>query len=241
MTRVPPDPLFQRPEISIVVPVYRNAETLDELYRRLRHVLEDRRLSYEILFVDDACPGGSLAVLEELARRDPQVAVLALERNVGQHRAVLAGLAHARGKWVAVMDGDLQDPPEAIPALLARGQAGFAAVFAGRRGRYESPFRLLTSRLFKGLLYLLCGVPADAGLFVVMNRQMVERLLAFGARQPFVVAMIGCSGLPLTSIPVARAQRPSGSSTYSFWGRSKTGFLAIAWVLSRKLRLKAEA
>lgn len=230
----------QDPEISVVIPVYCNAEMLHELYGRLRHVLAAQRLPYEMIFVDDAGPDGSLAVLRELAQGDPRVAVLALEQNVGQHRAVLTGLAQARGQWVVVMDADLQDPPEAIPHLLTKMQEGFAAVFAGRRGRYESAFRLLTSRLFKRLLHLLCGVPADAGLFVAMNRQMVKRLLAFNVAQPFVTAMMGCTGLPLASTPVLRSQRRRGRSTYSFWKRLKTGSLAIAWVLSQKWRADSQ-
>lgn len=225
----------QCPEVSVVVPVYRNAETLQELYRRLCCVLESRQFSYEMIFVDDACPAGSLSVLEKLSKSDYGVKVLALEHNVGQHRAVLTGLSHVRGKWTVVMDADLQDPPEAIPDLLVRLQDGFSAVFAGRRGLYESPFRLFTSRLFKVLLHLLCGVPADAGLFVAMNRGMVERLLAFDGKRPFLTAMMGCTGLPLASIPIKRANRFLGSSAYSFWGRLKSCFLAVWWVMSWKL------
>jgi glycosyltransferase involved in cell wall biosynthesis len=222
--------------VSVVVPVYRNAETLPELYRRLRRTLEVQQLSFEMLFVDDACPVGSLAVLESLARSDSRVTVLALAENVGQHRAVLAGLAYARGDWAVVMDADLQDPPEAIPPLLAKGQEGFAAVFAGRRGWYESPMRLLTSRVSKGLLHLLTGIPADAGIFVAMNRVMVTRLLTLGGPHPMIVAMIGCAGLPMVSIPVVRARRPTGSSAYNSWGRLKSGWRAIAWVLDWKWR-----
>lgn len=234
--KVAPALAGQGPEISVIIPVYRNKETLHELYRRLHHVLVTRALSYEMLFVDDACPENSVAVLEELAQGDPRVAVVALEQNVGQHRAVLAGLSHARGKWAVIMDADLQDPPEAIPDLLDKLQEGRAAVFAGRRGQYESRFRLITSRLFKGLLHLLVGVPTDAGLFVAMNRQMVERLLQFGKLSPSVTAMMGCTGLALASIPVVRAQRPVGGSAYSFGGRVKAGLAAIAWVLSWKWR-----
>jgi glycosyltransferase involved in cell wall biosynthesis len=222
--------------VSIVVPVYRNAETLHELYRRLLYTLEAQQLSLEVIFVDDACPAGSLAVLESLARRDSRVTVLALAENVGQHRAVLVGLAHARGDWTVVMDADLQDPPEAVPALLAKGQEGFAAVFAGRRGWYESRLRLLTSRLFKGLLHLLTGIPADAGIFVAMNRVMVTRLLASGGPHPMIVAMIGCAGLPMASIPVTRAQRQTGSSAYTSWARLKSCWRAVAWVVDRKWR-----
>jgi len=217
--------------VSIVVPVYRNAETLQELHGRICKVFDTLQLSFEVLFVDDACPGGSLTVLESLAKSDSRVAVLVLERNAGQHRAVLAGLAHARGKWTVVMDADLQDPPEAIPDLLTKGQEGFAAVFAGRRGQYESPLRLFTSRLFKSLLHLLCGVPADAGIFVAVNRPMLERLPVLNGPNPSFVAMIGCAGLPVTSIPVKRSQRRGGSSAYSFRGRLKSAWQAIIWVL----------
>lgn len=232
--KVSPAMSSQVPEVSVVVPVYRNAETLHELYHRLRHVLETRLLSFEIIFVDDACPAGSLAVLEELALGNCRVTVIALEQNVGQHRAVLVGLAHTRGKWTVVMDADLQDQPEFIPDLLHKAREGVGAVFAGRRGRYESSFRLFTSCLFKGLLHLMCGVPADAGLFVALNRPMVERVLALDGPHPSVVAMIGCTGLPMASIPVVRDQRASGQSAYSFWRRLRSAWRAVVWVLSCK-------
>jgi glycosyltransferase involved in cell wall biosynthesis len=161
---------------------------------------------------------------------------VALARNVGQQQAVLAGLAHARGAWTVVIDADLQDPPEAIPALLARGRDGYAAVFAGRRGRYESRGRLLTSRLFKRLLSVLSGVPADAGIFVAMHRSLVERLLQMDRDMPFLVAMIGCAGLPMTSVPVVRAARANGVSAYSSWARLKSGWRGMAYVLAWRWR-----
>lgn len=166
------------PEVSIVLPVYRNKDILYQLYRQLYAVLENLRLRYEIIFVEDACPEGSLEVLNELANMDPSVAILIMKKNVGQQRAVLSGLKYARGNMVVVMDADLQDPPEAIPLLLTKLQEGYAAVFAGRRGRYESALRLLTSRIFKWLLHLLVKVPSDAGIFVALNWEMVEKLVA---------------------------------------------------------------
>src|SRR5438067_1542306 len=158
--------------LTVVLPVYRNADTLPALHAALHRVLDAQPLDYELLFVDDACPAGSLRVLESLAARDPRVAVLALDRNVGQHRAILAGVELARGARIVVMDADLQDPPEAIPALLARLAQGPDAVFAGRRGRYESPPRLLSSWLLKRLLWLLCGLPPDAGAFLAIHREL---------------------------------------------------------------------
>jgi len=231
-----PDTVASRPDISVVIPVYRNADTLEELYKRLCCILEARGINFEIVFVDDACPIDSLAILRVLAQNDQRVVVLALAHNVGQNRAVMWGLASARGTWIIIMDADLQDPPEAIPKLLGKGQEGFAAVFAGRRGQYESVSRLFTARLFKRLLQALCGVPADAGLFVAMNQTMRERLLAMQGPHPYVVAMIGCTGLPTTSIPIVRAQRPSGDSAYSFWARFKNAWRGIIWIVVWKWR-----
>lgn len=222
------------PEISVVVPVYRNADSVRELALRVRDVMEGRRLSYEIVFVDDACPDGSLAALNELAAADPAVTVVSLSRNAGQHRAVLAGLRGSTGRRLVTMDADLQDPPEAIPRLLDGLDEGPAAVFAGRRGRYEGPGRLFTSRLFKLMLHALCGVPADAGMFVAMDRRMADRLFSFRVRNPFVVAMIGCSGLPVASVPVIRSPRTAGGSAYSSWKRFRTGCLAVGWVAAWK-------
>jgi len=228
------------PLVTIVVPVYRNVDTLHELYRRVCQSFEGTGMPFELLFVEDACPDGSLAVLTQIAEADSRVAVLAMGRNVGQHRAVLAGLAWARGDWTVIMDADLQDPPEQAPALVAHGQQGFAAVFAGRRGRYQSSARMATSRVFKWVLHLLTGVPADAGIFCAINRQLRLRLLAMAGPQPSLVAMIGCAGLPMTSIPVARATRPTGHSAYSSWSRLITGWRAIVWVLNWKARALLE-
>lgn len=231
---VAPDGLItgigHHPEVTVVLPVFRNKESLGELYERLRHMMESNRIEYEILFVDDASPDHSLDVLKKLTDIDFRVAVLELERNVGQQRAVMVGLSHARGKYVVVMDADLQDPPEAIPDLLTQLRRGPAAVFAGRRGRYESSLRLFTSRRYKRLLHDLCGLPQDAGLFVAMGREMAERLLAFDDPRPFVVPMIGCTGLPTLSVPVERSERLLGKSSYSFWKRLKVGCLAISRV-----------
>ena len=228
--------LVSYPEVTIVLPVFRNKETLKALHTRLGHVMDPLRIGYEVLFVDDACPEGSLDILKELIQIDPHAGVLVLKENVGQYRAVMTGLSHARGKTVVVMDADLQDPPEAIPRLLSELRRGPAAVFAGRRGHYESSIRLLTSRLFKRVLHLLCGTPVDAGLFVAMTRQMVESLLAFDDPHCFSVAMIGCTGLPVTSISVERNQRPIGRSSYTFWRRLGIACRTIAKIPVWKLR-----
>lgn len=221
-----------RRDVTVVVPVYGNADTVAALQERLARALDAEGLQHETVFVDDASPDGSLAALRALAARDPRVRVVSLARNGGQHRAVLAGLAVAHGDRVAILDADLQDPPEALPALLARSREGYDAVFAGRRGRYESRGRLLTSRAFKRLLHLAAGVPVDAGMYVVVTRDVAARLLRAVPRTPFVVAMIGRASRHMCSVPVERALRPSGRSAYSGWKRLRTGTAALAQALA---------
>jgi glycosyltransferase involved in cell wall biosynthesis len=221
--------------LSVVVPVYRNTDTLRELHRRLDLALGSRL--DELILVDDACPEGSGAVIDELAGTDPRVVAVTLEQNVGQHAAVIAGLHRATGGWAVVIDADLQDPPEAISLLLERAERGdAAAVFGGRRGRYESRSRLVTSRLYKRLQGLLAGVPPDASTFVALSRPLVDRLLGMGGPRPSLVAMIGCGGLPVTSVPVDRAPRRDGRSAYSHAARLLSAWRAVRWIVWWRLR-----
>jgi polyisoprenyl-phosphate glycosyltransferase len=225
------------PEVSVVVPVYGNGATLAELALRVERSLSD--LTYELIFVDDASPDGSRAAICELARRDERVRCVPLERNAGQHRAALAGLAQARGEWSVVMDADLQDPPEAIPTLLETGRRDYSAVFAGRRGRYESRGRLFSSRLFKRTLALLTGLPRDAGMFLALDADLRGKLLAMRSRRPFLVAMVGCTRLPATSVPVERASRAGGRSAYGGLARARSASRGLAWgvrAATRRLR-----
>ena len=226
-------------ELSVVVPVHRNEATLALLEERLRAVLENE-MRYEIVFVNDACPAGSAAVLDSLASTRPHVRAVHLARNRGQHGAALIGLSLARGSWCVVMDADLQDPPEALPRLLAARDASVAAVFAGRRGRYESALRLLTSRVFKTCLHLACGVPRDAGIFVLIRRDLVERMLAMRTATPFIVAMVGCAGLPQRSVPVERVPRAVGESSYRGWDRMRSAARAFRCVIECRWRPTAQ-
>jgi glycosyltransferase involved in cell wall biosynthesis len=226
-----------RPDVSVVLPVYRGAELLDELYSRLRRTLEAEDVTFELLFVDDGSPDDAASVLDRLHRSDGRVRPVSLARNGGQHRAVIAGLGGAGGRWIVIMDSDLQDPPEAIPLLLAVARERcVSVVFAGRRGRYESAPRLVTSRAFKRSLALLTGIPPDAGLFVALERPVAERVLELDGTRPFVTAMIGAAGYPMTSVPVHRTPRPSGSSTYRSRDRVASALRAFAWVAGWRLR-----
>lgn len=225
--------------VSVVAPVYRNEPTLAELHRRVAAAVEGAGARLDLVLVCDASPDGSPALIEALATRDARVQALLLARNVGQQRAVVEGLRRARGEAVVVLDADLQDPPEAIPALLDGLAAGWDAVFAGRRGRYESLGRLATSRVFKRLLALAAGVPADAGMFVAMTRAVADRVAALAEPRPFVVAMIGCTGARTTSIPVRRARAAGRISSYTGWTRLRTGLSALAHVAHWRRQLRS--
>ena len=217
--------------VSVVAPVYRNAASLAELCGRLRAVLP---ADHEILLVDDGCPAGSWAAIEAEAAADPRVRGLRHDENRGQNAAVLTGIAAARGEAVVVLDADLQDPPEAVPRLLEELRRGDdAAVFGGRRGRYESPLRMLSSRAFKRLLRLASRgrLPADAGLFLVMGPQMRERLRDAGDGA-YVLAAMARSGLPMRSVPVRRATAP-GPSGYSGRARVRLATGAIRQAVRR--------
>lgn len=232
-------------DLSVVVPVYRTAWALTELVRRVAMAAEVAGLSHELILVDDASPDGAAAAAEELARSHPAIRRLQLPRNRGQHRAVLAGLEQARGRWVAVMDGDLQDPPEALPALVRRGEADARdLVFAARRGRYQSTHRMVTSRVFKGLLAALCGLPRGAGMFFVARHELVRRALqegqnALGSETLSVVVLIGLAAERVGAITVRREARPHGTSAYSERQRWRAGISTLGFAL-RALHTRQE-
>jgi len=224
-------------DTAVIVPVYRNRETVEELVARLHDALDARRISHRIVLVDDACPEGSGAMLDRLALSDDRIVVLHLETNGGQHRAVLAGLAWAASEWIVVMDADLQDSPEQTPKLLETAREDAAIVFAGRRGRYESAGRLFTSFIYRLLLPLIAGVPRDSGMFFAAPYRVAPILLAMEAPSPHIVVMLGFTGVQARSIPVHRSRRLLGESSYSGSLRLRSALAAFR----TGLRLRASA
>lgn len=224
-----------RPDLSVVVPVYRNAETLEPLTDQVTAVTASLGLTPEIVFVVDASPDDSLARAVDLSARRRGVVVVDLPRNVGQHAAVLHGLARARGAACVVMDADLQDRPESLVTLWRARRPGLSAVFGGRTGRYQPRGRHLSSQAFKWLLHQLTGVPADAGLFVLLERDLVEALVAFPTRVPCIQAMIGCLAVPVVSVPVTRDVRRTGASSYGTAKRVLAGVRGVACVIEYRV------
>jgi undecaprenyl-phosphate 4-deoxy-4-formamido-L-arabinose transferase len=204
------------PELSVVVTVYNEAASLEELYRRTVATLDPLGRPYELIFVDDGSADGSFAVLERLHAADPRVRAVRFKRNFGQHPAMHAGLVRARGDVVVTMDGDLQNAPEDIPKLVAAVEAGTDVASGRRAARHDSWGRTLPSRVINGMLRRFTGVAiADFGCaFNAYRREAVIPVLGSIGKQKFTKALVLSAGASVVEVDVAHAQR-AGESRYS--------------------------
>ena len=206
------------PTLTVVLPVYNEEALLPELHRRLVAALGPLGLPYEILYVDDGSSDRSLEVVTALAREDSRVGVLSLSRNFGHQMALTAGLDHARGEAVVLMDSDLQDPPELIPELVARWREGLDVVYAQRRARPgESAFKRATAYAFYRFMRTLASVdiPADTGDFRLLSRPAADALRSLRERQRFLRGLVAWLGFRQGSVLYDRPPRASGESKYS--------------------------
>jgi undecaprenyl-phosphate 4-deoxy-4-formamido-L-arabinose transferase len=204
------------PDLSVVVTLYNEAASVDELYRRTVAVLDPGPRTFELIFVDDGSTDGTFAALERLHASDPRVRAVRFKRNFGQHPAMHAGLARARGDVLLTMDGDLQNAPEDIPRLVEAVEAG-NDVASGRRLTRRDPMgRALPSRLVNGMLRRFTGVDiSDFGCaFNAYRRQAVEPMLGSIGKQKFTKALVLSGGASVVEVDVAHAPR-RGPSRYS--------------------------
>ena len=227
------------PLISVVVPVYKGEDCLDELYRRLAAALGSFTQSFELVLVEDCGGDGSWEKIKALAARDPRVRGFRFSRNFGQHYGITAGLDEARGDWVVVMDCDLQDQPEDIPKLYRKALEGYDVVLALRTDRKDSLFKRLSSYLFFKLFRYLSGLDydADAGNFRIISRkvadsyrQMRENLRLFGG-------LVTWMGFPTASIEANHAERLAGKSSYTFSKLVQLAFETIIAYSDKPLRI----
>ncbi len=210
-----PDP-EPAPDLSVVVTLYNEAASLDELYRRTTATLESLDRPYELIFVDDGSTDGTFATLERLHAADPRVRAVRFKRNFGQHPAMHAGLARARGDIVVTMDGDLQNAPEDIPKLVAAVESGYDVASGRRSARRDSWGRTLPSRLINGMLRRFTGVQiSDFGCaFNAYRRDAVTPMLGAIGKQKFTKALVLSGGASVVEVDVAHAARV-GTSRYS--------------------------
>jgi undecaprenyl-phosphate 4-deoxy-4-formamido-L-arabinose transferase len=208
--------MSREPEISVVVTLFNEAPSLDELYRRTVSSLDGTGRPFEIIFVDDGSTDGTFAELERLHAGDERVRAVRFRRNFGQHPAMHAGFARARGDVVVTMDGDLQNAPEDIPKLLAAVDGG-ADVASGRRVARRDPWgRTLPSRLINGMLRRFTGAAvSDFGCaFNAYRLDAITPMLGAIGKQKFTKALVLSGGSSVVEVDVQHASR-HGSSRYS--------------------------
>jgi undecaprenyl-phosphate 4-deoxy-4-formamido-L-arabinose transferase len=222
-------PDLPAPDLSIVVTLYNEGGSVEELYRRTLAALDPGPRTFELIFVDDGSTDGTFAALERMHRSDPRVRAVRFKRNFGQHPAMHAGLSRARGDVVVTMDGDLQNAPEDIPRLVEAVEAG-NDVASGRRSPRTDPLgRSLPSHLVNGMLRRFTGVEiSDFGCaFNAYRRGAVEPMLGSIGKQKFTKALVLSGGASVVEIDVAHAPR-QGPSRYSPLRLTRTALHVLA-------------
>lgn len=207
----------RRPALSVVIPLLDEAETLRTLHRRLSETLLRGGKSYEILYVDDGSSDGTERILKDLHDADPKVTVIRFNRNYGQHAAIVAGFERAQGDIVVTLDGDLQNPPEEIPKLLAKLEEGYDIVGGRREDRQDSLLRRLFSRAINRVSSLIVGVTMkDYGCMLrAYRRPVVEYVCRSQEVSSFVPLLANSFAGAVAEIPVAHSARRSGRSKYT--------------------------
>ena len=207
-----------RNHLSVVIPCYNEEEVVRETHRRTVAVLERiGDLSFELIYVDDGSRDGTAEILREIQNTDGRVRAVLLSRNFGHQIAITAGMAHASGDAVVLIDADLQDPPEVIPEMVARWREGCEVAYGTRTDRAgETAFKLWTAKTFYRLINRLSDVqiPVDTGDFRLMDRKVVDALLAMPERDRFTRGMVSWVGFRQVAVPYQRAPRLAGTTKY---------------------------
>jgi len=223
------------PGLSIVVPLFNEAGTIDELHRRLSAILFQIDLPSEIIYVDDGSSDGTAEALTAIATRDPQVRMIPLARNYGQTAALAAGFDAAAGEVIVAMDGDLQHEPEEIPKLLAKLYEGYDIVSGWREQRVDNLWtRRLPSRIANWLMAKLSGVSLhDFGTtFKAYRAPVIKRIRLHGDLHRFIPALASWGGARIAEVPIANIPRPQNQSHY---GLSRTWRVAADLITVRFL------
>lgn len=258
------------PVLSVVCPVYNEAGVLEELHRRVVAAVEAGGDDFEIVFTDNRSTDASLAVLRRLAAADRRVRVVALSRNFGKQRSLTAGIDHARGDAVVVIDSDLQDPPELIPDMVRRWRAGADMVYGQRTTRQgEGMAKRTLTKAFYRIIGRLSDTPLphDTGDFRLMSRKVVDALRTMREENRYLPGMVAWLGFRQEALPYDRPGRATGTTKFrpghlfrfavdgitSFSDKplrmssaagaviTTVAFVYAAWVIARRLVLGPEA
>ncbi len=207
-----------RPVISVVAPVYNEAELLAAFCAEMRRVLEEIGEPWEIILVNDGSRDGSLAIMREQHALDPRIKTVSFSRNFGGQMAITAGLDRASGDAVVVIDADLQDPPEVVKALLARWREGYQVIYAQRASRAgETWFKRFTASIYYRLIRNIASVdiPLDTGEFRLLDRKAADALRSVREQHRYLRGLSSWIGFRTIAVPYQRAARTAGETKYT--------------------------
>jgi polyisoprenyl-phosphate glycosyltransferase len=217
--------------VSVVVPVFNERDSVGPLYERVRSTLEAASVDFELIFSADPCSDQTEAVVRELRARDARIKLIRLSRRFGQPAATMAGLRMASGDAVAVIDADLQDPPELMGEMIERWREGFDVVYAQRSSREGETF---VKRLVAWMGYQVIrrvaevDIPENTGDFRLMSRRVVDEVLRLNETHGFLRGLVALVGFPQTSVVYDRDERAGGQGKYNrFWGSIRIGLNGI--------------
>lgn len=206
--------------LSVVAPAYNEMETLREFHRRLAAVLDAIPAACEIVYVNDGSSDATIAVMNALRAEDSRVAIVDLSRNFGKEIAMTAGLDHARGDAIIIIDTDLQDPPELIPQLIEEWRNGYDVVYAKRTAREgESALKKATAAVFYRIIQRVSRVriPEDTGDFRLLSRRAVDALVQLREQHRFMKGLYSWVGFPQKAVLYRRDPRFAGAGKFNYW------------------------
>ena len=214
---------------SVILPVYNEQGNLNSLYKRVTKVLVDLKKEYEVIFINDGSHDKTKDILEDLHKKSNNIKIINFSRNFGHQTAVTAGLDFATGEQVAILDADLQDPPEILPKFFAKLDEGYDVVYAIRKKRKENIFKRIAYSLFYKILHLIASVdiPLDSGDFCVLSRRMVKTINSFPERNRFIRGLRSWAGFKQIGLEYEREKRLAGESKYGLKKLFKLAFDGI--------------
>lgn len=231
--------MHETPQISIVSPVYRAENIVSKLVAEITATVSRMGLSYEIVLVDDRSPDNSWRVMQELTTQYKNLKCVRLSKNYGQHPAIIAGLAEAKGNWVVVMDCDLQDQPKEIVKLYSKAQEGFEIVLASRHNRQDSFIKKASSKLFSILYSYFTETKFDNSVanFGIYSKKVVDEVVKVDDYIKSFPLFVKLVGFRSTTVDVEHAERDSGTSSYSFSKLISLAFNTIISFSNKPLKL----
>lgn len=202
---------------SVIIPAYNEEDVIEESYRRLTSVMANSGGSYELIFVNDGSRDKTEEILKSIAKDDNNVKLINFSRNFGHQVAISAGLDYATGDAVAVIDADLQDPPEVILEMIKKWHEGYDVIYGKRIKRHgETAFKKLTAKLFYRFLHSMTDVdiPVDAGDFRLMDKKVCDAMRSLSEKNRYVRGLVSWVGFKQTAVEYVREERFAGQTKY---------------------------